>query len=75
MNGEIGNLVYAELTVVSDWEYADINFYELYDIDADPFQLKNIYHTVSVDLQQQLHKQLRQHWACSGTTSSPSTCL
>eukprot|EP00026_Physarum_polycephalum_P020182 Phypoly_transcript_22593.p1 GENE.Phypoly_transcript_22593~~Phypoly_transcript_22593.p1 ORF type:complete len:171 (+),score=31.52 Phypoly_transcript_22593:67-513(+) len=74
MNEEMGNIVYGEYTTVSDWEFADINFYELYDLDTDPYQLQNIYDTITSAEKQQLHTMLRDLWNCSGTLTTPSTC-
>jgi len=75
MNEALGNIAYSEYTDIYDWEYTAINFYELYDIDKDPYQLKNIYNTISADEQQELHTTLREMWNCRGTYVTPSTCV
>ncbi len=47
VTSDFGNIVYAELTNVEDWEFDAVNFYELYDIDKDPYQLTSILHICS----------------------------
>ena len=63
-----GNLLYVELTMVQDWWFEDINFRELYDLDADPFQLRNIYNTSSPAVKAELATELREYWHCAGST-------
>lgn len=58
------NFVYAEFD--SQWEFENIEFYELYDIKTDPFQMTNIYESAPQDLQQRLHAELADLHKCSG---------
>jgi N-acetylglucosamine-6-sulfatase len=70
---EYGNMIYIEYTRVEDWWFQDVNFYALYNIDKDPYELDNIYATVP-----QLHDTLKElmlsSWHCTGNDSSPSNC-
>ena len=69
-------LLYAEFTDVSraaNWDFGEgtINFYELYNITADYFQLTNIYATADDGLKEALHKQLHRMFRCSGQAACP----
>jgi hypothetical protein len=68
---ETHNLLYAEFTDVTDptgWNFAlsSITFFALYDLNEDPFQLRNIFRTTPTSTQQQLHAQLRAANTCRG---------
>lgn len=43
-----------------------LQHYELYDIESDPYQVKNIYATTSEATKAALHSQLKAYWACRG---------
>ena len=70
-SGGLGNLLYVEYSdVITDWGFERPYFLELYDIDADPFQLRNLAvanQTAAGEARlQMLHKWLREQWACQG---------
>ena len=60
------NMMYSELTVVSDYDYEEINWRELYDLDADPYQLSNLWFNISESTRDALAKRLAQEWRCVG---------
>lgn len=62
------NLLYVEMTMVSDWWFEDINFRELYDLDKDPYQIDNIYNASSAKQKGALASELKQYWHCAGAT-------
>jgi N-acetylglucosamine-6-sulfatase len=62
-----GNLMYVEMTLVHDWWFENINFRELYDLDRDPYQLRNIYNQSSQALRAELAQELRLYWHCAGS--------
>ena len=71
LRGGFGELLYAEFADVSDplaWRFAPdhLNFFELYNMTADPFMLENIYHKAPVALTQELHARLQKAIACRG---------
>lgn len=74
MSEEYGNLLYVEYTLVRDWWFKGVNFYSLYDVDKDPYELTNIYDTVPIELQQGLHALMEKSWYCSGADTIPSNC-
>lgn len=43
------------------------DFYELFDLDKDPYELNNIFASASAALKQQLHERLRRWYPCQGT--------
>ena len=59
---------YAEYTDVRDWSFDKVYFRELYDVRADPFQLRNIWPTASTATQAELHALLRREFACKGAS-------
>ncbi len=60
----MGNLSYMEYAEVSDWSFSDIIFYELYDLAEDPYQLNNLYSTISPKMKTFLHDSLLRLWNC-----------
>ena len=69
--GGLGELLYAEFADVSDplaWRFAPnhLNFFELYNMSADPFMLENIYHKAPPALVAELHTRLQKAIACKG---------
>lgn len=76
------NILYAEYTSLLDWNFENYStpagtqdpysykFYELFDLDADPWQLTNIFgHTgTSEALKQQLHELVASEFKCRGAT-------
>lgn len=69
------NLLYAEFVNVTDvasWNFrADVQFYALFDMNADPWQLKNLYGTTSQPLKDQLHIELTAANSCQNQPSCP----
>ena len=43
MNAIDGNILYAEFTDVTKWDFHHINFWEYFDMDKDPYQLQVIF--------------------------------
>merc|ERR1712176_229947 len=37
-----GNMLYAEFTALSDYNFTDYNFVEIFDVEQDPHQLVNL---------------------------------
>lgn len=42
--------------------------YELFDLEADPFELDNIYDSVNTTLKEKLHRLVREWYDCQGET-------
>jgi len=74
ISSEYGNLIYIEYTVVQDWWFQNVNFYSLYDIDKDPYELHNIYNSATPALKQELHELMEQSWYCGGSDTKVSNC-
>ena len=74
------NLLYAEFTDVNDdacWDFTPascVNFYELYNLTADPFMKHNMYRTAAAELKQQLHTKLRALFSCKGSGTGVGAC-
>merc|ERR1712130_37692 len=64
-----GNTLYAEFTSQADMNFTrpDI-FIEIFDLDTDPYQLKNLVNQTSKEDKQKLHQLLVQEWKCAGHT-------
>lgn len=63
-----GNLVYTEFADLRSnyfWTKPPLE-YEYYDLDKDPFQLHNVYSSLSAAEKTELHEQLDQLWHCQG---------
>ena len=61
------NMVYAEVTTLKDWFFEAPEFFELYDMRTDPYQLNNIYYTAAGSpLHAALHAELAALWGCVG---------
>lgn len=75
-----GNALYAEYTSLIDWNFVNYSsgigildpysykFYELFDLDTDPWQVKNIYKSAAPALKQDLHARVESLFKCSGPT-------
>lgn len=74
MDSDFGNLLYVEYTTVSDWWFQHINFYELYDLAKDPYQLTNIYPKTTDSLKARLHDLMLTSYACGGGFAKQSNC-
>ena len=62
------NIKYVEYTDCRhDWNFTNTaQEYELFDLAADPFEMKNIVSSASRDLLDRLHKVLRELYTCAG---------
>eukprot|EP01061_Rhynchopus_euleeides_P033632 TRINITY_DN564_c1_g2_i1.p2 TRINITY_DN564_c1_g2~~TRINITY_DN564_c1_g2_i1.p2 ORF type:complete len:528 (+),score=226.56 TRINITY_DN564_c1_g2_i1:69-1586(+) len=63
-----GNILYSEFTTDTQGftDFSSIEFYELFDMDKDPWQLVNIYASASQDLKAALHADVHQWLQCKG---------
>jgi len=68
LNNKYGNILYAEFQNATDgWiDFQNPNFYEMYNIDKDPWQLQNIYPTADKKVKAALHKELQNWLKCKG---------
>ena len=48
------------------FEFKTIQFHEYYDIDTDPYQMKNIYDTLSDAQKKDLEQRIETYWTCQG---------
>ena len=63
------NLLLAEFTDISNWHFErPADEYELFDMDDDEYQMKNIYRTADAALKQRLHASLERLSHCQGAT-------
>jgi N-acetylglucosamine-6-sulfatase len=64
----LGNLLYAEFQNGTDGnvDFAETHHFELFDLDADPWQLNNIYEAANESLKDLLHQQVRRWLHCKG---------
>lgn len=46
---------------------SQLQHYELYDLEADVYQMKNIYSTVDAETQRLLHETVDEYFHCSGS--------
>jgi len=60
------NYLYAEITTLADWFFEKVEHYELYDIQADPFQLSNLVDGASAAERASWHAQLVTLYQCRG---------
>lgn len=63
------NLLYAEFTDVSVpawWDWSVVGFYEMYDLDADPYQLTNIYQRQTKAVKIEMATKLTEFFRCQG---------
>lgn len=61
-----GNMLYAEFTALTDWNFTDYSFVEIFDMDEDPHQLNNLAPSVPASVKTKLHNMLQTQWECSG---------
>ena len=57
---------YAEFTAVTDWHFSNVTFHEAYDLDKDPYQLKNIYSTLNPSTKTMMIEALDKQYNCAG---------
>jgi len=65
------NWNYVEYDKSWEWKVIDdsgagLQHYELYDVNADPFQLENLYPDTSIETRTALHQQLQEYFECKG---------
>jgi len=53
---------------------AGIAFSEFYDLRADPWQMQNLWPTLSAGRKAALMAEIDRRFACAGTRTTPSTC-
>ena len=73
------NLAYIEYDPTFSWNTTDsigsgLQFYELYDVGADPYQLKNLYADTGDATKMRLHGLMQKYYACAGAQGVPSNC-
>ena len=51
-----------------------LQHYELYDVDADPYQMKSIYEQTDEATKAELHGRIAAYYTCGGYSSSSSAC-
>lgn len=64
------NFLYGEITTLKDWHFKKIEHYELYDMQEDPFQLRNLW-TAAFPAQGEKaawHAQLLKVYGCKGSS-------
>jgi len=61
------NLLYAEFD--SKWKFDEtgLEFVELYDLNADPWQMDNLHNKTSAAVLHDLHEQVASYFSCSGS--------
>eukprot|EP00051_Salpingoeca_urceolata_P014663 m.187013 g.187013 ORF g.187013 m.187013 type:complete len:405 (-) comp18150_c1_seq6:22-1236(-) len=72
---EMGNILYAEYTSLSDWDYvnaSEYKFQEFFDLDTDPWEMHNVIKDVSPAKRQKLEGLVRSLFACKGSTCQRS---
>ena len=62
------NVMYAEFVDLPNWNYSEPALeYELFDLDTDPYQMKNIYKAADPSYIATLHTKLAKLFTCRGT--------
>lgn len=64
----MGNILFAEFTAVTDWHFHNVSFREMFDLNADPYQLNNIYGAASPATIAELTRALDTQYNCQGTS-------
>eukprot|EP01060_Flectonema_neradi_P002073 TRINITY_DN11254_c0_g1_i1.p1 TRINITY_DN11254_c0_g1~~TRINITY_DN11254_c0_g1_i1.p1 ORF type:complete len:541 (+),score=79.30 TRINITY_DN11254_c0_g1_i1:494-2116(+) len=62
------NMQYIQYDHTWTWNTSTIQFYELYDVAADPYQMHNLYDTYPDNLKDALNHELENYFGCSGAT-------
>ena len=65
-DAEYGDLLYAEFTAAPDWGFDAVDFRELYDLSADPFQLDNLWPNASASVRAKYLSDMGTVWGCKG---------
>jgi hypothetical protein len=75
-----GNILYVEYTSLIDWNFLNYStppgelnaysykFYELFDLNVDPWQLTNTYPNATEQAKKELHALVAAEFSCSGPT-------
>ena len=67
---KFGNKLYAEFQegsqIKEDIDFSSPTFYELYDMEKDPWSLKNLYREAQDSDLAAMHKELHAWYACKG---------
>tara|TARA_B110001452_G_scaffold8696_1_gene7583 strand:+ start:172 stop:1983 length:1812 start_codon:yes stop_codon:yes gene_type:complete len=66
-----GDLLYAEFTAVTDWDFAAPVHFELFNMTTDPHQLTNLYAATPHALRHELNRRLLKQWTCAANSSNP----
>jgi len=66
------NLAYTEFD--KDYIFETIQFHELYDTKADPWQQHNLWNSTPPAIQAALHAELVNMFSCTGTRTAVSNC-
>ena len=54
---------------LTDWQFRDVSHYELFNVTADPHQLRNLYYSwAPPEFKAELHALVREAFGCSGGT-------
>jgi len=68
------NLKLVEFVDISKWDFNDgIDEYELFDLDADPWEMQNLWPTADSKLAESLQAELERLFRCQGTSCHPMT--
>ena len=46
--------------------FSDVDMYQLFDLVADPFELRNVYNTTAQPIREELARRLRSWYPCAG---------
>lgn len=60
------NWNYVEYDPEFTFQTSNLQHYELYDLEADVYQMKNIYNSMGVEVQRWLHETVDAYFRCSG---------
>ena len=79
INNADENIAYVEYDPAYAWETTNamgsgLQYYELYDVAQDPYQMTNLYGSANVTTKTRLHTLMVKYYACSGNWTHPSNC-
>ena len=66
------NIVYIEWD--KEYVFDKVDFREYYDLQADPWQKKNLWNSTTADVQGSLHAELVNLFTCAGSRTELSNC-
>jgi len=75
------NIAYIEYDRTYNWVSTDnkgtgLDYFELYDLAMDPYQMTNLYFINTTDYNKiRLHSLMEQYYACKGNATMPNTCV